>query len=231
MKILVVDDEKLIVKGLVFSLEQDGNTVDAAYDGEEAAEMIEKGDYDMIILDLMLPKLNGYEVCERIRKTCDVPVIMLTAKSEDDDKILGLEYGADDYLTKPFNVNELKARIKAVMRRSARGSASSGTKKADIIEIGSIRLDVENRRCFISEREYNLTSKEFEILSLLCSHPGVIFSREKLLSIVWGSQYPGDVRTVDVHVRRLREKIEPHPAEPSYVHTKWGVGYYYNEVN
>ena len=231
MNILVVDDEKLIVKGLAFSLEQDGNTVDAAYDGEEALEKIRANDYDIVLLDLMLPKINGYEVCENVRRFSDVPVIMLTAKSEDDDKIMGLDCGADDYMTKPFNVNELKARIKAVMRRAGKGSTkeSAPAKEENVITTGAIRLETDNRRCIIEGREYNLTSKEFEILALLCASPNVIFSREKLLTLVWGSQYPGDERTVDVHVRRLREKIEPNPAVPTYVHTKWGVGYFYRE--
>ncbi len=231
MNILIVDDEKLIVKGLAFSLEQDGNTVDCAFDGEEALEKIRDNEYDIVLLDLMLPKLNGYEVCEKVREFSGVPIIMLTAKSEDDDKIMGLEYGADDYVTKPFNTLELKARIKAVLRRGGHETTKAAPKpaKPDIIEIGSIRLEINNRRCFINGREYNLTSKEFEILVILCSNPDVIFSREKLLGLVWGDTYPGDERTVDVHVRRLREKIEPNPGEPSYVHTKWGVGYYYKE--
>ena len=231
MNILVVDDEKLIVKGLVFSLEQDQNAVDCAFDGEEALQKIKENDYDIVLLDLMLPKMNGYEVCEAVRSFSRVPIIMLTAKSEDDDKIMGLEYGADDYITKPFNVMELKARIKAVMRRVSYSvqKESSNDSDPNTIAIGSIRLDINNRRCYINGREYNLTSKEFDILALLCSNPNMIFSREKLLNIVWGSEYPGDVRTVDVHVRRLREKIEPNPGEPSYVHTKWGVGYFYGE--
>ncbi len=231
MNIFVVDDEKLIVKGLAFSLEQDGNTVDCAFDGKEALQKIRDNDYDIVILDLMLPEMNGYEVCSAVREFSRVPIIMLTAKSEDDDKIMGLEYGADDYLTKPFNILELKARMKAVMRRVSytTDKAGAGTGDTGVIAIGSIKLDTNNRRCFISGREYNLTSKEFDILALLCSNPNTIFSREKLLNIVWGSEYPGDVRTVDVHVRRLREKIEPNPGEPSYVHTKWGVGYFYGE--
>ncbi|MBR6159149.1 MAG: response regulator transcription factor [Lachnospiraceae bacterium] len=231
MNILVVDDEKLIVKGLAFSLEQDGNKVDTAFDGEEALQKIRENEYDMILLDLMLPKLNGYEVCEKVREFSAVPIIMLTAKSEDTDKITGLDRGADDYMTKPFNVLELKARINAVMRRMSSKPADNEApnEKKKLITVGSIVLDTDNRRCVINEKEYNLTSKEFEILALLCQNPGVIFSREKLLNIVWGSGYPGDVRTVDVHVRRLREKIEPNPGEPVYVHTKWGAGYYYRE--
>ena len=231
MNILVVDDEKLIVKGLAFSLEADGNTVDAAYDGEEALEKIREKNYDIVLLDLMLPKLSGYEVCEKMRQFTDVPVIMLTAKSEDDDKIMGLDCGADDYMTKPFNVNELKARINAVMRRARADIASGRGPKAETngIVAGNVRLDTVNRRCLIEGREYNLTSKEFEILALLCASPNTIFSRERLLHLVWGSQYPGDERTVDVHVRRLREKIEPNPASPTYVHTKWGAGYFFKE--
>ena len=231
MNILVVDDEKLIVKGLAFSLEADGNTVDAAYDGEEALEKIREKNYDIVLLDLMLPKLSGYEVCGKMRQFTDVPVIMLTAKSEDDDKIMGLDCGADDYMTKPFNVNELKARINAVMRRARADIGSGRGPKAETngIVAGNVRLDTVNRRCLIEGREYNLTSKEFEILALLCASPNTIFSRERLLHLVWGSQYPGDERTVDVHVRRLREKIEPNPASPTYVHTKWGAGYFFKE--
>ncbi len=231
MNILVVDDEKIIVKGLAFSLEQDGNTVDAAYDGQEALDKIRENDYDIVLLDLMLPKLNGYEVCENARRFSDVPVIMLTAKSEDDDKIMGLDCGADDYMTKPFNVLELKARINAVLRRTGKKAAAGKPSSEDENDIiaGPIRLESDNRRCLIDGKEYNLTSKEFEILALLCSNPNEIYSREKLLTLVWGSQYPGDARTVDVHVRRLREKIEPNPASPTYVHTKWGVGYYFKE--
>ena len=230
MKILVVDDEKVIVKGLAFSLEQDGNEVDTAFDGEEALERIRENDYDIVLLDLMLPKLDGYDVTRQVRQFSSVPIIMLTAKSEDDDKISGLDCGADDYVTKPFNMLELKARINAVMRRVAvRGQSGKGGDKQKILKVGSIDLDIDNRRCLIAGREFNLTSKEFEILTLLCQNPGVIFSREKLLQIVWGEGYPGDERTVDVHVRRLREKIEPNPGAPIYVHTKWGAGYYYRE--
>ncbi len=229
MNILVVDDEKLIVKGIAFALEQDGNAVDCAFDGEEALSKIKSNDYDIVILDLMLPKLDGYEVCKNVRGFSSVPIIMLTAKSEDDDKITGLDCGADDYMTKPFNVKELKARINAVMRRAVSSGSSRLSDDGSVTKTGSIRLETNNRRCVIKGVEYNLTSKEFEILLLLCSNPDVIFSREKLLGMVWGNTYPGDVRTVDVHVRRLREKIEPNPGEPVYVHTKWGVGYYYSE--
>ena len=225
MKALVVDDEKLIVKGLKFSLEQDGYEVDCAYDGEEALECAKNKEYDMILLDLMLPKMNGLEVCQQIREFSDVPIIMLTAKGEDMDKILGLEYGADDYITKPFNILEVKPRIKAIMRRA--GKTAAQETKAKVVEVGELRLDCESRRVFIGSREINLTAKEFDVLELLVFNPNKVYSRENLLNIVWGYEYPGDVRTVDVHIRRLREKIESNPSEPKYVHTKWGVGYYF----
>lgn len=224
-KVLVVDDEKLIVKGIRFSLEQDGMEVDCATDGEEALECAKNKEYDMILLDLMLPKMNGLEVCQQIREFSDVPIIMLTAKGEDMDKILGLEYGADDYITKPFNILEVKARIKAIMRRA--GKTAAQETKAKVVEVGELRLDCESRRVFIGSREINLTAKEFDVLELLVFNPNKVYSRENLLNIVWGYEYPGDVRTVDVHIRRLREKIESNPSEPKYVHTKWGVGYYF----
>ena len=226
-KVLVVDDEKLIVKGIRFSLEQDGMEVDCAYDGEEALNMAKTNVYDMILLDIMLPKLDGFEVCQAIREFSDMPIVMLTAKGDDMDKILGLEYGADDYITKPFNILEVKARINAIMRRT------SGPKEkpvsSSVIEKGDLRLDLDSRRLFILGREVNLTTKEFDLLELLVKNENKVYSRENLLDLVWGKDYPGDVRTVDVHVRRLREKIESNPSEPKYVHTKWGVGYYYNQ--
>lgn len=224
-KVLVVDDEKLIVKGIRFSLEQDGMEVECAYDGEEALKLATENAYDMILLDLMLPKMDGFEVCQRIREFSNVPIVMLTAKGDDMDKILGLEYGADDYITKPFNILEVKARIKAIMRRT--GTKETAPAKAKVIESGDLKLDLESRRLFILGREVNLTAREFELLELFVTNPNKVFSREKLLELVWGVDYPGDVRTVDVHVRRLREKIEANPSEPKYVHTKWGVGYYY----
>ena len=224
-KVLVVDDEKLIVKGIRFSLEQDGMEVDCAYDGEKALECAKNKEYDMILLDVMLPKMSGFEVCQQIREFSDVPIIMLTAKGEDMDKILGLEYGADDYITKPFNILEVKARIKAIMRRA--GKNATQETKAKVVEVGELRLDCEGRRVFIGTREINLTAKEFDVLELLVFNPNKVYSRENLLNIVWGYEYPGDVRTVDVHIRRLREKIESNPSEPKYVHTKWGVGYYF----
>ena len=224
-KVLVVDDEKLIVKGIRFSLEQEGMEVDCAYDGEEAYNMAKEKEYDMILLDVMLPKMDGFEVCQAIREFSDMPIIMLTAKGDDMDKILGLDYGADDYITKPFNILEVKARIKAIMRRT-----SVSTKKeahSSVIEKGDLKLDCDSRRLFILGKEINLTGREFELLELLVKNENKVYSREKLLEIVWGKDYPGDVRTVDVHVRRLREKVENNPSEPKYVHTKWGVGYYY----
>ena len=226
-KVLVVDDEKLIVKGIRFSLEQDGMEVDCAYDGEEALNLAKTNDYDMILLDIMLPKMDGFEVCQAIREFSDMPIVMLTAKGDDMDKILGLEYGADDYITKPFNILEVKARIKAIMRRTSPAKAKS--EDASVIEKGDLRLECDSRRLYIMGKEINLTAREFEILELMVKNENKVYSRENLLNIVWGYDYPGDVRTVDVHVRRLREKIESNPSEPKYVHTKWGVGYYYNQ--
>ena len=227
MKALVVDDEKLIVKGIRFSLLQDGMEVDCAYDGEEAFNMAKANSYDMILLDVMLPKMDGFEVCQAIREFSDVPIVMLTAKGDDMDKILGLEYGADDYITKPFNILEVKARIKAIMRRTSPERAPQV--QSSVIEKGDIKLDCDSRRLFINDNEINLTAREFELLEILIKNENKVYSRESLLKIVWGEDYPGDVRTVDVHVRRLREKIEANPSEPKYVHTKWGVGYYYNQ--
>ncbi len=226
-KVLVVDDEKLIVKGIRFSLLQDGMEVDCAYDGEEALNMAKANSYDMILLDVMLPKMDGFEVCQAIREFSDVPIVMLTAKGDDMDKILGLEYGADDYITKPFNILEVKARIKAIMRRTSLERAPQV--QSSVIEKGDIKLDCDSRRLFINDNEINLTAREFELLEILIKNENKVYSRESLLKIVWGEDYPGDVRTVDVHVRRLREKIEANPSEPKYVHTKWGVGYYYNQ--
>lgn len=226
-KVLVVDDEKLIVKGIRFSLLQDGMEVDCAYDGEEALNMAKANSYDMILLDVMLPKMDGFEVCQAIREFSDVPIVMLTAKGDDMDKILGLEYGADDYITKPFNILEVKARIKAIMRRTSPERVPQV--QSSVIEKGDIKVDCDSRRLFINDNEINLTAREFELLEILIKNENKVYSRESLLKIVWGEDYPGDVRTVDVHVRRLREKIEANPSEPKYVHTKWGVGYYYNQ--
>ena len=224
-RVLVVDDEKLIVKGIRFSLEQDGMEVECAYDGEDALEMAKQTEYDIVLLDIMLPKMTGLEVCQQIREFSNMPIIMLTAKGEDMDKILGLEYGADDYITKPFNILEVKARIKAILRRNEKNSVKE--EKAKEIVYEDMRLDCDGRRVYIKEKEVNLTAKEFDLLELLVFHPNKVYSREKLLNIVWGYDYPGDVRTVDVHIRRLREKIEMNPSEPNYIHTKWGVGYFF----
>ena len=228
-KILVVDDEKMIVKGIRYSRLQGGYEVETAYDGEEALQKAQQNQYDMILLDVMLPKHSGLEVLQQIREFSSVPVIMLTAKGEDMDKILGLDYGADDYITKPFNILEVKARIKAIIRRVAGGRRGRDEEDERILENGDLRMDFDNRRVSVAGKEINLTSKEFELLELLATHPGKVYSRSMLLQTVWGKDYPGDVRTVDVHIRRLREKVEPNASEPVYVQTKWGVGYYFRQ--
>lgn len=222
-KVLVVDDEKLIVKGLKFMLDHDGYSVDVAYDGLEALNKVKENDYDVILLDIMLPEMNGYEVCQQIREFSDVPIIMLTAKSEEMDKILGLDYGADDYVTKPFNILEVKARIKAILRRNRKNKVSS------IFTYSGLLVNFDSHRVKVDEKDINLTAKEYDILVLLINNANRIYSREELLNIIWGDKYKGDVRTVDVHVRRLREKIEINPSAPKYVHTKWGVGYYFRK--
>ena len=226
-KVLVVDDEKSIVKGLKFSLEQDDMQVDVAYDGEDAFSKAKENQYDLILLDIMLPGYSGLEVCQMIREFSDVPIIMLTAKGDDMDKILGLEYGADDYITKPFNILEVKARIKAILRRNTKNVPEKNDSKT--IETKGLRIDCDSRRVYIEGKEVNLTAKEFDLVYLLVSNPNKVYSRDQLLKTIWGASYPGDARTVDVHVRRLREKIEATPAEPKYIHTKWGVGYYFHE--
>ncbi len=224
-KILVVDDEKSIVKGITFSLKQDDMEVDTAFDGQEAVDKAREGDYDVILLDVMLPKLTGFEACQAIREFSDVPIIMLTAKGDDMDKILGLEYGADDYITKPFNILEVKARIKAIVRRAEKNQDSS-SKRRMLIK-GMLRLDLDARRVYVNDHEINLTAREFDVLEILAKNPNKVYSRTDLLKLVWGEDYPGDERTVDVHIRRLREKIEESPSNPGFVHTKWGVGYYF----
>jgi DNA-binding response OmpR family regulator len=224
-RVLVVDDEKLIVKGIRFSLMQDDLDVECAYDGEEALEMAKANEYDLILLDVMLPKMDGFEVCQQIREFSDVPIIMLTAKGDDMDKILGLDYGADDYITKPFNILEVKARIKAIMRRGRKGEEKP---VGNVIEKNGMKIDRTNKRVFIESQEVSLTAKEFAVLELLALNPDKVYGRDELLKLVWGDGYPGDARTVDVHVRRLREKIEVTPSSPKYVHTKWGEGYYFN---
>lgn len=224
MKILVVDDEKLLVKGIKFNLENDGYEVAAAYDGEEAVELAKTGDFDLIILDIMMPKLPGLEACMQIREFSNVPIIMLTAKGEDMDKLIGFEQGTDDYLTKPFNILELKARIRALLRRSTPAESKEDTTR---ITCGDITLDTSERNAYKNGKAVELTAREFDLMELLMKNPGHVYSRENLLDIIWGYEYQGEIRTVDVHVRRLREKLERVPAQPEYIMTKWGVGYYF----
>ena len=226
-RVLVVDDEKTIVKGIKFALEMDGMEVDCAYDGEEALSCIKNNKYDVVLLDLMLPKMDGYTVCSHVREFSDVPIIMLTAKGEDNDKIMGLEYGADDYITKPFNILEVKARIKAIVRRNTMALRKDA--QNDLLVKGDLKLEKQRRIVYVKDKEIELTTKEFDVLELLVTNPNKVYSRENLLRIIWGYDFPGDARTVDVHVRRLREKIEENPSEPKYVQTRWGQGYYYKE--
>ena len=224
-KILIVDDEPLIVKGLKYSLEQDGYETDSAEDGEEAVNKLFTGQFDLVLLDVMLPKIDGIEVCQRIREKSTVPIIMLTAKGDDMDKILGLEYGADDYMTKPFNILEVKARIKTIFRRTLMQRESTQR----VISVRDLKLNMNNRSVSIGDRDVNLTAKEFDLLQLFVTNRGKVFSRESLLETIWKYDYLGDLRTVDVHIRRLREKIEKVPSQPEYIFTKWGVGYYFTD--
>lgn len=227
MKILVVDDEKLLVKGITFNLQNEGYEVEAAYDGATAVELARRGDFDLIILDWMMPEKSGSEACMEIRTFSDVPIIMLTAKSEDSDKIMGFACGADDYVTKPFNILELKARIRALLRRAS-GSRRQ-QKESSLLECRGFTLDMSQRVALREGRVVDLTAKEYELLEMLMKNPRHVFSREKLMDRVWGYTYAGDYRTVDVHIRRLREKLEPDPAQPKYILTKWGVGYYFQD--
>ena len=222
-KILVVDDEKLLVKGVKFNLENEGYEVECAYDGASAVELARNGRFDLIILDVMMPELDGQEACMRIREFSNVPIIMLTARSEDTDKIIGFECGADDYITKPFNILELKARVRALLRRAGMAAQKQGGGR---LSMGHITLDVDARAAWKDGKSVDLTAKEFDLMELLLRNPGRVYSRENLLNVVWGYEYAGDYRTVDVHVRRLREKLELDPANPEYILTKWGVGYY-----
>lgn len=224
-KVLVVDDEKTLVKALKFNLEKEGFRVEEAYNGEEALKKVAEVEPDIIVLDLMLPGLDGFEVCRQIRKKLEIPIIMLTARGEDIDKVLGLELGADDYLTKPFNPRELVARIKAILRRSA--AREEGVRKH--IQIGNLQIDLLQHRVRIHDSEIDLTSKEFALLSFLATNAGRVYSREQLLEQVWGYNYYGDARTVDVHIRHLREKIEEDPSNPERVITVWGTGYKFRE--
>ena len=226
-KILVVDDERVLVKGIKFNLENEGYQVQTGYDGEEAVELARNGEFDLIILDVMMPKIDGLQACMRIREFSYVPVIILTARSEDTDKIMGFECGADDYITKPFNILELKARVRALLRRS--GTAEKRKTNEDL-SIGHIRLDTGERAAWKDNERVELTAKEFDLMELLIRNPGRVFSRENLLNTVWGYEYIGDFRTVDVHIRRLREKLEREPANPEYIRTKWGVGYYLSKI-
>ena len=228
-RLLVVDDEPSIVKGLRFTLLQDGYEVDVAYDGQEALDKAAQNAYDLIVLDVMLPGVDGLKVCQSIRENSSVPIIMLTAKGEDMDKILGLEYGADDYMTKPFNILELKARIKTILRRVGMSAVAAPVQEKAVLRAGELSVNTVNRTVFIGEREINLTAKEFDLLQLFISNPGKVYSRENLLEMIWKYDYLGDLRTVDVHIRRLREKVEADPSHPRYIHTKWGVGYYFAE--
>ena len=223
-KILVVDDEKLLVKGIKFNLENEGYQVECAYDGAAAVELARTGSFDLIILDLMMPEIDGLEACVRIREFSDVPVIMLTARSEDTDKIIGFECGADDYITKPFNILELKARIRALLRRASGSVREEGS---NLITVGDLTLDTRQRVAVKDGQTVELTAKEYDLIELLMKNPRRVYSRENLMNVVWGYSYTGDYRTVDVHIRRLREKLERTPAEPEYILTKWGVGYYF----
>ena len=225
-RILIVDDEPLIVKGLKYSLEQDNYETDYAVDGEEALNKFFSGRYDLVLLDVMLPKMDGIEVCQRIREKSTVPIIMLTAKGEDMDKILGLEYGADDYMTKPFNILEVKARIKTIFRRTVMMQKEN---TQSVLTVRDMHINLNNRTVTIGQKEINLTAKEFDLLQLFVSNRGKVFSRENLLETIWKYDYLGDLRTVDVHIRRLREKIEKNPAQPEFIFTKWGVGYYFTD--
>ena len=226
-KILVVDDEQVLVKGIKFNLEHEGYQVEVGYDGEQAVELAREGSFDLIILDLMMPKIDGLQACMRIREFSNVPIIMLTARSEDTDKIIGFEYGADDYITKPFNIVEVKARSRALLRRSG---VTEQKQDGGVLTAGHIRLDPEQRAAWKDHVAVELTAKEFDLMELLVRNPGRVYSRENLLNVVWGYEYIGEYRTVDVHVRRLREKLELDPANPEYIRTKWGVGYYLSKT-
>ena len=223
MRILVVDDEKTLVKGMKFNLENEGYEVECAYDGAAALELAREGRFDLLILDVMMPEMDGIEACMKIREFSNVPIIMLTAKSEDADKLMGFESGADDYLTKPFNILELKARVRALLRRAAGVQRSQGS----LLTVGKITLNTEERVAIRDGETVDLTAKEYDLIELLMRNPRRVYSRENLMNVVWGYNYAGGYRTVDVHIRRLREKLEENPAEPDHIMTKWGVGYYF----
>ena len=229
MKILVVDDEQVLVKGIKYNLEKEGYQVAAAYDGAAAVELARTGEFDLIILDLMMPVLSGTEACMQIREFSDVPVIMLTARGEDADKLMGFACGADDYVTKPFNILELKARIRALLKRSAPRQPQAPQTAATLLTVGDLSLDTQQRVAIREGRTIDLTAKEYDVIELLMRNPGRVYSRENLMNVVWGYTYAGDYRTVDVHIRRLREKLEENPAAPEHICTRWGVGYYFKE--
>ena len=226
MKIRVVDDEKVLVKGVKFNLENEGYSVETAFDGKTAVELARSGDYDLILLDLMMPEVDGLTACMQIREFSNVPIIMLTARGEDTDKLIGFEYGADDYVTKPFNILELKARIRALLRRSGTATAQQ-TERSELVTAGPIAVDPAQRVALRDGEVVELTAKEYDLIELLVKNPRRVYSRESLMDLVWGYTYAGDYRTVDVHIRKLREKLEKNPAEPEYILTKWGVGYYF----
>ena len=225
-RILLVDDEPTMLKGLKYSLEQDGYEILTAQDGEEALSVFFDNEVDLVLLDVMLPKMDGIQVCQRIREQSNVPIIMLTAKGEDMDKILGLEYGADDYMTKPFNVLEVKARIKSIFRRA---SQQPHTEEKKVVRVHDMEVNLVNRSVTLGGKDIRLTAKEFDLLQLFIQNRGKVFSRETMLETVWKYDYMGDARTVDVHIRRLREKIERIPSQPEFIFTKWGVGYYFTD--
>ncbi|MBQ9459218.1 MAG: response regulator transcription factor [Oscillospiraceae bacterium] len=227
MKILVVDDEQVLVKGLKFNLENEGYAVETAYDGATAVELARSENFDLILLDLMMPEVDGLTACMQIREFSKVPIIMLTARGEDTDKLLGFEYGADDYVTKPFNILELKARIRALLRRAGSGAAAQQEEKRELVGAGRIVVDPAQRVALRDGKVVELTAKEYDLIELLVRNPRRVYSRENLMDLVWGYTYAGDYRTVDVHIRHLREKLEENPAEPEYILTKWGVGYYF----
>ncbi|MGN0999160.1 MAG: response regulator transcription factor [Faecousia sp.] len=226
MKILVVDDEDLLVKGIRFNLQNDGYEVITGSNGLEAVQMAQTQSPDLIVLDVMMPEMDGLTACSKIREFSNVPIILLTAKADDMDKLMGFEQGSDDYLTKPFNILELKARIRALLRRSG---ASGSERNANCLTIGSISLDLNGRNAYRSGQLVDLTAKEFDVIEFLMRNPNHVYSREALLDTIWAYEYRSDIRTVDVHIRRLREKLEENPAEPNYIMTKWGVGYYFRK--
>lgn len=225
MKILVVDDEALLVKGIRFNLQNEGYEVITGSDGLEAVQLVQEQKPDLVVLDVMMPHMDGLTACSKIREFSDIPIILLTAKADDMDKLMGFDHGADDYLTKPFNILELKARIRALLRRAGPEKQAPG----NTLSIGSITLDLDARNAYRSGVLVDLTAKEFDVIEFLMRNPNRVYSREALLDTIWSYEYRSDIRTVDVHIRRLREKLEENPAQPNYILTKWGVGYYFRK--